>query len=276
MVERIEVGRIAGLSVYPVKSLRGFDVEQATLCSWGLEGDRLWAVVDPDGRVLTQRVLPHMACIRPDRVPGGLRLAADGCPPCAVPIPAPGSATIRVQIWGDAVDAVDAGDEAAGWLSRALGAPARLVYLDKPESARPVDPAYARRGDTVSLADGFPVLACTTASLADLNAHMAPNRVGMDRFRTNMVIETAAPWLEERWTQIGCGDVILDVAKACTRCAVIGVDQASGTRVRATDPLKPLLALRADARGRPIFGRNLVPRGLGTLRVGDAVWATTA
>ena len=96
---------------------------------------------------------------------------------CEIAQPDPASAPCRrVEVWGDTVDALDAGDSAAHWLSDALGCDCRLVYM--PEDAqRRVDTDYARAGELVSFADGFPLLLISSASLDDLNNRLrAPCR----------------------------------------------------------------------------------------------------
>jgi uncharacterized protein len=45
----------ARLSVYPVKSLRGYDVSHAKVFREGLENDRRWVITDKSGKLLTQR-----------------------------------------------------------------------------------------------------------------------------------------------------------------------------------------------------------------------------
>jgi len=49
---------LAGLFLYPVKSLRGVAVEAAAVDALGLVGDRRFMVVNPAGLFLTQRALP--------------------------------------------------------------------------------------------------------------------------------------------------------------------------------------------------------------------------
>ena len=54
---------LAGLFLYPVKSLRGFAVDSAAVDALGLVGDRRFLVVDESGKFLTQRSLPRMALV---------------------------------------------------------------------------------------------------------------------------------------------------------------------------------------------------------------------
>jgi uncharacterized protein YcbX len=59
-----DVGVVRGLSVYPVKSLAGRDVDEAEVAATGLVGDRAWTVVDATtGERVTVKTTPRMAGI---------------------------------------------------------------------------------------------------------------------------------------------------------------------------------------------------------------------
>ena len=53
------MARITSLHIYPVKSCRGIDVDEALITPTGLEWDRRWMIVRPDGRFVTQREVPE-------------------------------------------------------------------------------------------------------------------------------------------------------------------------------------------------------------------------
>ena len=57
-VMTIEITR---LKIYPVKSLKGIALDQATLTPQGLLNDRRWMVVRSNGKFVTQRDLPRLA-----------------------------------------------------------------------------------------------------------------------------------------------------------------------------------------------------------------------
>ncbi|MCC7247782.1 MAG: MOSC domain-containing protein, partial [Lysobacter sp.] len=56
----------------------------------------------------------------------------------------------------------------------------------------------------------------------------------------------------------------------CTRCVFTTVDPDTGERDAEGEPLRTLKDYRRTPSGIT-FGMNLIPRGTGTLRVGDAV-----
>jgi uncharacterized protein YcbX len=263
------------IHVHPVKAVRGLAPREAAVEPWGLAGDRRWVLIDDGGRVVTQRQQPRLALAAAELLPdGGVRLSAPGMEPVTVPVPRP-SDTVPVEIFRDKVDAVPAEDEAAhAWCSAYLGIGVRLAYMDDPATRRPVDPEYARPGETVSFADGFPLLLTTTASLDALNAliaqgdHADEGPLPMNRFRPSVVVAGTDAWAEDDWSRLTIGDVSFRVAKTCGRCVVTTTDQGTGERGR-----EPLYSLGRHRRlgGKLVFGQNLVPLSGGTIRVGDPV-----
>jgi uncharacterized protein YcbX len=266
---------LQSVHVHPVKAFRGFAPREAVVEPWGLAGDRRWALIDDGGKVVTQRQQPRLALAAAESVPGGgVRLSAPGMDPLTVPVPRP-LGTVPVDVFGDKVEGVLAeGELAHSWCSDHLGAHVRLVHMDDPATRRPLDPEYARPGETVAFADGFPLLLTTTASLDALNSLIAQGTrpaegpLPMNRFRPNVVVQGTTAWAEDEWSRIAIGEVIFRVAKACGRCVVTTTDQ--GTAVRGREPL---LTLGRHRRidGRLAFGQNLVPLSTGTIRVGDPV-----
>ncbi|MEU1806939.1 MOSC N-terminal beta barrel domain-containing protein [Streptomyces sp. NPDC019937] len=272
---------LSALHVYPVKSLAGLAPGAAVVEPWGLAGDRRWMVVEPNGRYVTQRQQPRLALASAELLPGGgVRLSAEGRKPLRVTAPGPGDpsapsrAAFPVMLARTEVEVVPAGAEADAWFSDFLGTGARLVHLDDPTRRRPLTPEYARGGETVSLADEFPLLLTTTASLHALNSliaqgdHPDEGPLPMNRFRPNIVIDGTAPWAEDDWRRIRVGEVVFRVCKPCSRCVITTTDQSTGERGK--EPLRTLARHRrvGDAL---LFGQNLVPEGTGTLRLGDPV-----
>jgi uncharacterized protein YcbX len=258
--------RLSSIVVYPVKSCTGIEVDAAAVDRFGLRGDRRWMLVDTGGRFLSQRELPSLALIGASPLPDGGLLLTQGGSRCPVAVPGPGEPPVEVEIWQDRVMAVDAGDGAAAWLSEVVERDCRLIYMPE-ECHRPVDPAYARGGETVSFADGFPLLLTTEASLAALNARLE-QPVPMNRFRPNLVVSGCQPFAEDDWCRIRIGTVEFALAKPCSRCVVPSIDQATGSR----DPaISRVLAGFRRFDGQILFGQNLLQAGNGVLRRGDRV-----
>ena len=261
--------RLSGLFVYPVKGLRGTAVAHADVEPCGLRGDRRWMVVDAQGRFLTQRQLPAMARLDATLSDGKLTLGLGG-DRIEVAAHDP-SRRMAVTVWRSRVDAALADPAADRWLGAHLDRPCRLVFLDDPR-ARPVEPAHGRAGEHVSFADGFPVLLTSAGSLAALNGALE-RRIGMDRFRSNLVIDGApAPpaWAEHDWSLLSIGGTLFRGAKPCVRCMVPGIDQHTGEIPDPGEPLRTLGRLNRRPAGI-VFGHNLVPLGGGRVSVGDPV-----
>lgn len=269
---------LQSIHIYPVKSFRGLSLDEAVVEPWGLAGDRRWMLVDHTGRLVSQRQEPRVALLMARvRAGGGLLLAAPGAPPLVVSAPPPGGPAITVQIFRDSVTALPAAEDAQRWLSRYCQAAVRLVYLDDPNQRQiDRDVAAPQEAEYVSLADCYPLLLTTSASLAALNELMAetalalgeraPKPLPMNRFRPNVVIDGTAPWAEDGWRTVRMGEVTFRVAGPCGRCLVTTIDQ--DTTEQGPEPLRTLGRHR-QLENQLIFGQSLIPNGGGSLRVGD-------
>ena len=255
---------LAGLHVYPVKSCRGIALEEARVTETGLEHDREWMVVAPEGRFLTQRELPRLALVGTRLEQRSLWLSAPHAAPLEVPLDHDGIPA-EVVVWRDRCAARDAGDAAARWLGDLLDRQVRLVRFDAAHH-RQSDPAWT--GTTrayAKFADGFAMLAISTASLADLNARL-PQPLPMNRFRPNLVLDGLPPYGEDTLGEFRVGDQVrLRAVKPCTRCAITTTDQDTG-EVDGVEPLRTLKTYRWNARLHGIeFGQNvIVLAGAGT------------
>ncbi|MCH0542777.1 MOSC domain-containing protein [Streptomyces sp. MUM 203J] len=266
---------LSSLHIHPVKSLQGSAPAEAAVEPWGLSGDRRWMLADTSGKAVTQRQYARLALASAEAGAAGLRVSAPGMEPLTVAEPDPSSAgTVVVEVFGTEMDAVPAGPAADRWFSAYTGSEVRLVHMDDPARRRPVRAEYARPGETVSFADGFPLLVTTAASLDALNTLVArgdrpeEGPLPMERFRPNAVVDGTAPWEEDGWTRLAIGEVTFRVARLCGRCVVTTTDQR--TAVRGSEPLRTLVRHRRVG-GKAVFGVNLVPETTGTLRVGDPV-----
>ena len=261
--------RLAALYRFPLKSGRGEALEQAQVDALGLSGDRRWMVVDAsNGRFLTQRLLPAMTQLQARWQGDGLQLQAPGMPVLPVPLPAAGSLLRDVTVWSDTVQVPDAGDAAARWLSDYLQRDCRLVQVPA-ERARQVDTAYAKPGERVGFADGFPLLLIGQASLDDLSARVG-RPLEMLRFRPNLVVSGGEPYAEDSWQRIRIGTLELRVVKGCSRCIMTTLDPVSGERSIDREPLQTLKSFR-ERDGDVYFGQNLIAEGEGVLDCGMPV-----
>ena len=266
------VGRIAEITVYPVKSAGGLRLDASRIEARGLVGDRRWMVVDPEGKCLTGREHPRLVLVRARIGDGGLRLEAPGLAPVTVARAAPGSgrdSAHPVTMWNGDTRGVDAGDEAASWISALLETPVRLVEMTD-DCLRTPDPEVARPGDLVSFADCFPVLLIGRSSLDELNGRLG-EPTSMRRFRPNLVIEGAPPFAEDHWWRLRIGEVEFEGAKNCVRCEFPTIDPDTAVKDARREPMRTLATFRRRPEGGVFLGQNLIPRTFGTVRVGDPV-----
>ncbi|MBV8467694.1 MAG: MOSC domain-containing protein [Burkholderiales bacterium] len=255
--------RLSELYVHPLKSCRGNALNEARVEVMGLQHDRRWMVADGD-RFFTGREFPRMVLIEttPD---------ADG-----ITFNAPGMAPLRVErremresvpttVWRSSFNALAGSDEADFWFSDYLGANCRLLHIGEDTERRTnMGPATP-----VGFADGYPVLLIGTASLAALNSRL-DTPVTMRNFRTNLVVETSEPFIEDSWRHVRVGDIELEFVKTCARCIFTTVDPTTAMLHAAEQPLATLNQFRRTDEGT-MFGVNLITRNTGVLRIGDAV-----
>lgn len=255
--------QIASLHVYPLKSAAGHRLSEARIWSTGIEDDRRFVLVDPAGRFLTQRRLPALALLRISLSPVLSLSFRDKI----LTLPEPEGQVREIQVWADRVPARDWGDAAAHFLRECLGEELRLCER-LPDRPRVVPTEYtAGQNVPYYFADGFPFLIVSEAALDLLNHKLGLGGhppVGIDRFRPNIVIAGVLPHAEDDWLRLRVGEnVEFLLAKPCSRCTVITIDQKSAQIGR--EPL-PTLARYRSQDGKIMFGQNAyLLRGEGEL-----------
>jgi len=264
--------KVEALNIYPLKSGRAIPVESASVRLDGLAGDRRFMIVELDGRCITQRELQMLARVEATPVGESLHLEMEGRQLFASFEP---EDRLDVTIWDTPVNAAVADEAVNEALSDWFARPVKLVHMDA-AAHRAEGEEWAGKPVPVRFADGFPVLVTTTGSLADLNRTLVAKGqepVGMDRFRTNILVTCEEPWQEDFWQTIEIGGVTFDLVKPCARCIMTTQDQMTGERIGG-NPIQGLAEKRMSADRRVpgvLFGWNAVPRGEGDIRLGDVV-----
>jgi uncharacterized protein YcbX len=229
------VGTLAQLLRYPVKSLLGETLSSCEVERRGVAGDRLWAVVDDDGKLGSGK-----SSRRFRKLEGLLGLAAS----------LPSGAEAPEITWSDG-------------RRRPVGDPG----LDEDLSALAGRRVRVQREGEVDHHDDGPVHLVTTASLrwlAEALGHEAP----VARFRPNLVVDTPGPHgtPEQDWIgrEVQVGAVVLRVVQPMPRCVMTTMAQAD---LDADPAVLRTLTDRADAD----FGVLLEVVTPGTVAVGDEV-----
>jgi len=281
------------LRVYPLKSGKALKKEFAHVTDLGFEHDRLAMLVHADGPLkgtfISQRTngFEKLARLHVDTSYADARGALGSrlhyhfnWHPAnrflSVPVPR-GAESQSLTVWGNDCHGLDGGEEAAEFFTEELGTPARLMFYDR-NAPRPADPVYSLEGDITSFADGYPFLIATRPSLQALRDCLPDDmkdKIGIDRFRPNIVLDGNLPFEEDVMHRIRIGkEVELDIVKPCSRCVMTTIDQETGER-SPNEPIDTLTAVRlGKAKGQKpgvFFGQNAIPRKLGTINVGDAV-----
>lgn len=271
---------VASLHIYPVKSLGGFSVGEARTTDRGFEHDRRWMLVDGNGRFLSQRELPTMACLHCTPLADGFRVTdiRDGA---TLDLPwEPHSDERRsATIWIDAVDVIEAPSEVSIWFTQKLNQPCALVFMPK-TSHRRVDPNYAT--GITSLSDGYPYLIISQASLDDLNTRIRTSSdhpagpssdLGMERFRPNIVIAGGKAFQEDRWKEIEINGTCFSLVKPCARCMIPTICQHTGEK--GIEPTRTLASFRRrvtpEGAVKVEFGMNALAMEDAMIRTGDTV-----
>jgi uncharacterized protein YcbX len=229
-----EVGRVAALWRYPVKSMAAEALEEIEVSWHGLAGDRRWAFVG-DGLErsgfpwFTIRERSDMWQYRPSFLDPG---------------DPDRSRTLVRTPEGRELDVVDPA------LAAELGTGVRVIKQNR------------------GVFDTSPLSLTTTRTVAALGS-----RVGREldplRFRPNVLVEAEEPFAEDSWVgsvlQIGAMQMRVDLRDE--RCVVVNVDPATATR----DPtiLRTIARERETCLG--VYGSTVVP---GRIAVGDRVLRT--
>ncbi|WP_426239813.1 MOSC domain-containing protein [Pararhizobium sp. DWP1-1-3] len=264
--------KVTGLNIHPLKSGRAIAQTSVSIRHDGLAGDRRFMLVDPDGKFITQRELQALAQVEATYVAGGVHLKMGTRTATVSFDPA---RRLDVRVWDSEVNAAVSEDRASTTLSGWFGRPVKLVLMDD-QARRVVGDEWADEAAPVGFADGFPVLITTTASLADLNVTLiakGQEPVGMDRFRTNILIDNDEPWEEDFWESVEIGGITFDLVKPCARCIMTTQDQVTGERIGG-NPIQGLAEKRMSADRRVpgvLFGWNAIPRSEGTINLGDGM-----
>ncbi len=228
-----QVGRVAALFRYPVKSMAGESLDAVEVSWHGLEGDRRWAFVR-DGLPrsgfpwLTMRERSDMGHYRPS---------------FADPERPDSSVTIVRTPSGQDLDVVDPA------LAAELGDGVRVIKQDR------------------GVFDTLPLSLITTQTIAALEG-MAGAELDVRRFRPNLVVETSEgePFAEDAWvgSVLRIGGIRMRVDQRDERCVMVNIDPVTTERNPAV--------LRAIAKQRDaclgVYGSTVEP---GRVAVGEPV-----
>lgn len=190
MAASTRLGAVVALHRYPVKSLRGEQLDAVRVEARGVAGDRLYALRNPQGKLGSGKSTRRFS--RMERLLD-LQAVYDGATP-VVAFPD-----------GEAI----AGDD---------------PHIHDRLSAHAGQPVTLAREDEISHFDDSPLHLITTAGLRTLGLAAADAQ----RFRPNIVIDVPGyGFVEDDWIgrEVLVGDVRLRITGGAVRCVMIGMAQ---------------------------------------------------
>lgn len=257
--------KLTAIHIYPIKSMGGISLSEVEVGMRGLNHDRRYMLISPEGQFLTQRQTPELGwfqlAFNTDKTEFRVTFGGDNHDTLAIPLLLdPHEHLLRkATVWNDTVQVLTASVYINQWFSSKLQREVFLVYLPD-ASDRPIERAYQPNSTPhhVSLADGYPILIVSEASLALLNKKIKLENpklepLSMLRFRPNLVVSSIEPHQEDALNTFDMGSTTLHIAKPCSRCILTTIDPI--TLARGDEPLRTLSTYRKE-NNKILFGAN--------------------
>lgn len=222
---------------YPVKSMRGEQLDKATVGPGGIQGDRRWAVVDAESGVSlsAKRYADLLRCHA---------WISDGQVLLRLP-------NNREYEAGSA--------EVARDLSDLLGRKVTTRSVDTIETIQHEFPAASTTGEgeavlykpeTEAFFDCAPLQLMTTSTLLELQRLLPSSVIHQNRFRPNFLLRTSEPgFIEHGWVSkvVVLGSIACHVYDDTRRC--IMVTHAQGDIPRDTEVIRTIIKHNASRVG---------------------------
>jgi len=265
-----QIGSVASVWRYPVKSMMGGELETAAFSQGGLLGDRSYALQDVEtGRVVSAKNVKKFG-----------KLLEFGVSFVEPPVPGESVPAIMFSFPDGALARSDDPDLEA-ILSEEVGFPVRLLrsaqenqgydeYWPDIDGMKHRDEFTTQSLPSGSFYDSSPVHIITTSTMARLGELYPQGRFEPRRFRPNLVVETQPglkEFAENNWPgrELRIGGTRLRVTKLCGRCVE--------TTLRQADLPLDLGILRTALSGnRANVGAYATVEQPGTVSKGDPVW----
>ena len=253
---------VAWIHVAPIKALQIEERQRVELGTDGVEGDRRFCIVEPDGKMINGKRIPILVAIRPEfdaacrhlalRMPDGKRVDGD------VALGAP----LEITIFGRATHARAVEGPWSDALSAATGRPLRLVRIEA--EGQGID--RSERGGAATLLSAESLRAIAKA--ADTDRPIDPRRFRMLFGIADVPAHTEDTWIGER---VRIGDAVVVPMGNVGRCAVTTVDPVTGRS--DLDTLAALARYRGgEVTTEPLaFGVWARVERPGTVALGDDV-----
>ncbi|CAL1296800.1 unnamed protein product [Larinioides sclopetarius] len=294
----VKVGTISKLYFYPVKSIRGIEVNGGKCTKLGLQVngllDRSFMVIDDEGNAISQEKEPSLILLTVEMNGKTLTISTPSGKKLNVEIKdsiSPNDKTIPCSIYTDSTKAVDCGDEAAKFFQSFLNRPdVRLVRHFPDLSKREYHPTGKGKPFERQLRKENPNLAfqsltafhvLSKPSIEDLNSKLEDQKVSEVNFRMNIIVDNCKAYAEDSWKYIKfkSGALLCNVT-LIQRCLVTTNDPATGV-MNKKEPLRTLREYRIPTEPEvlektgplPCLGIGCVVWKTGDIAIGDGVFA---
>ena len=111
--------KLTEINIYPITSMGGMPLKEATVLPAGLQYDRRWLLLDGNGNFFTQRNLPEMAKVKFEWQENGfnVKYPEENYGSINIPFEKPDTTIFTTQIWNDKVAAQAMPDDINVWFS---------------------------------------------------------------------------------------------------------------------------------------------------------------
>ena len=254
---------ISHLYTYLLKSGRPQSLDYAHIISTGLMGDREFALIDDDGRLLTAREYPALLEVESKIVDDEIyfEFKSDSI---IVPRKTLNSRERIGTLFHQAAGGLELDNRLQNWFSKCMGVNCHVIEINEIHMRQMESQPY-----DITYTDAAPILLTSVASLKALNKRMTIP-VGMNRFRPNLVVSGSSAFAEDDWKNLKIGNCEFEISHHCPRCVLTTIDPINPEKGISKEPLKTLSTFRKFGN-KITFGVYLIPKKLGVIRLNDEV-----
>ncbi len=241
---------VSQLWKYPFKSGKGQQLQSTQFDNEGMVDDRRLVAIDKNGLFVTARKhsqLLKMSCTQNEQ---GWLLEHSSTNETVQIDRASLSEQIEGVLWKDNIQGLDAGDEAAAWLSEAIGLDVRIAVWHK---ASRFSNKYQFE---TSFSDASPILVTSEASI-EKACEWAGIETETRRYRPNIVVDGVDAFAEDNWRSLKIGNAEFEVLDTCVRCVLTTIDPDTTERHPGREPMLSLMKNHSTEDGQPLFGINV-------------------
>lgn len=255
--------RLRKICIYPIKSCGSFEItgsKKWEITENGLKYDRVWMIVDANGVAVTQKKTSKLCLLKPTILEDVMEIDFPNKKPMQIPLESSGdildAKICQSKVCGDVVGGYYCGDKVSLWISECLDIPGLRLIRQQTDRKKMGDRKNSPKKD-LSLANQAQFLVVNYRSVEWLSSKIddwgeiesEDLDSTVDRFRGNLLIETAVAFDENSFKSLRIGNVGLIADGFCTRCQMICINQRTGEKTS-----EPLRTIAKEFKGKIQFG----------------------